>query len=124
MKQLTILGSTGSVGTSTLAVVRENPERFVVKALVAGRNATVMAQQCLEFRPTYAAMADEASAAQLRTLLAEQGVTTEVMAGEQAACELAALDDVDQVTGGHRRRRRFAANAVGNPRWQAGAAGE
>ncbi|MBS0972950.1 1-deoxy-D-xylulose-5-phosphate reductoisomerase, partial [Serratia rubidaea] len=85
MKQLTILGSTGSVGTSTLAVVRENPERFAVKALVAGRNAAVMAQQCLEFRPAYAAMADEAAAGQLRTLLAEQGVATEVLAGEQAA---------------------------------------
>lgn len=98
MKQLTILGSTGSVGTSTLAVVRENPELFAIKALVAGRNVAVMAQQCIEFRPSYAAMADEQAANELRAVLAENGVKTEVLAGEKAACELAALDDVDQVT--------------------------
>ncbi|HGE8302664.1 TPA: 1-deoxy-D-xylulose-5-phosphate reductoisomerase [Serratia marcescens] len=98
MKQLTILGSTGSVGTSTLAVVRANPDRFAIKALVAGRNVAVMAQQCMEFRPAFAAMADESAARELRAILAENGVATEVLAGEQAACELAALDDVDQVT--------------------------
>ncbi|MCS3407385.1 1-deoxy-D-xylulose-5-phosphate reductoisomerase [Serratia sp. AKBS12] len=98
MKQLTILGSTGSVGTSTLAVVRENSERFAIKALVAGRNVAVMAEQCLEFRPAYAAMADETAARELRRILAENGVATEVLAGVEAACELAALDDVDQVT--------------------------
>ncbi len=98
MKQLTILGSTGSVGTSTLAVVRENPDLFAIKALVAGRNVAVMAQQCIEFRPSYAAMADEQAANELRAVLAENGVKTDVLAGEKAACELAALDDVDQVT--------------------------
>lgn len=98
MKQLTILGSTGSVGTSTLAVVREHPDLFAIKALVAGRNVAVMAQQCMEFRPSYAAMADEQAANELRAVLAENGVKTEVLAGEKAACELAALDDVDQVT--------------------------
>lgn len=98
MKQLTILGSTGSVGTSTLAVVRANPDRFAIKALVAGRNVAVMAQQCMEFRPAFAAMAEESAARELRAILAENGVATEVLAGEQAACELAALDDVDQVT--------------------------
>ena len=97
MKQLTILGSTGSVGTST-AVVRANPDRFAIKALVAGRNVAVMAQQCMEFRPAFAAMAEESAARELRAILAENGVATEVLAGEQAACELAALDDVDQVT--------------------------
>ena len=96
MKQLTILGSTGSVGTSTLAVVRANPDRFAIKALVAGLNVAVMAQQCMEFRPAFAAMAEESAARELRAILAENGVATEVLAGEQAACELAALDDVDQ----------------------------
>ncbi|PLR31905.1 1-deoxy-D-xylulose-5-phosphate reductoisomerase [Chimaeribacter coloradensis] len=97
MKQLTILGSTGSIGTSTLAVIRANPQQFAVKALVAGRNVDVMAQQCAEFRPEYAAMADEPSAGQLRERLAEMGVRVEVMAGEQAACALAGLPEVDQV---------------------------
>ena len=97
MKQMTILGSTGSVGTSTLSVVRSNPDAFAVKALIAGHNVDVMAQQCIEFRPAYACMADETSARALRTILAEQGVKTEVLSGENAAIELAALDDVDQV---------------------------
>ncbi|WP_112288327.1 1-deoxy-D-xylulose-5-phosphate reductoisomerase [Rahnella sp. AN3-3W3] len=97
MKQMTILGSTGSVGTSTLSVVRSNPDDFTVKALVAGRNVDVMAQQCLEFQPAYASMADEASARALRAILAEQGCRTEVLSGQDAAIELAALDDVDQV---------------------------
>jgi len=97
MKQLTILGSTGSVGTSTLAVVRANPDAFNVTALVAGQNVDVMAQQCAEFRPLFASMADEASAKALRVILAEQGIKTEVLSGEKAACELAALDDVGQV---------------------------
>ncbi|MFS7383441.1 1-deoxy-D-xylulose-5-phosphate reductoisomerase [Rahnella inusitata] len=97
MKQMTILGSTGSVGTSTLSVVRSNPDAFAVKALIAGHNVDVMAQQCIEFRPAYASMGDETSARALRTILAEQGVKTEVLSGENAAIELAALDDVDQV---------------------------
>ncbi|SLM64137.1 MULTISPECIES: 1-deoxy-D-xylulose-5-phosphate reductoisomerase [Dickeya] len=97
MKQLTILGSTGSIGVSSLAVVRANPDAFSIKALVAGRNVSLMAEQCLMFRPAYAAMADEDSARELRQRLSAEGCHTHVLSGEQAACELAALDDVDQV---------------------------
>lgn len=97
MKQLTILGSTGSVGRSTLSVVRSNPDAFSVRALVAGNNVQAMAEQCLEFSPAYASMADETSAAALRIILQQQGSKTEVMSGINAACELAALDEVDQV---------------------------
>ncbi|TDB48912.1 1-deoxy-D-xylulose-5-phosphate reductoisomerase [Photorhabdus luminescens] len=100
MKRLTILGSTGSVGKSTLTVVRNNPDKFKVTALAAGKNVQVMAEQCLEFRPQYAAMADEVSAKELRQLLIEQGCKTEVFFGEQSACDLAALNDVDQVMSG------------------------
>lgn len=98
MKTLTILGSTGSIGTSTLAVVRANPGAFRVVALVAGRNVDVMLQQCREFSPRYVCMADDAAAAVLRQRLFECGLDEiAVMSGEQAACELAALDEVDQV---------------------------
>ncbi|WP_434527011.1 1-deoxy-D-xylulose-5-phosphate reductoisomerase [Photorhabdus asymbiotica] len=97
MKRLTILGSTGSIGRSTLAVVRNNPEKFEVTALAAGKNVQVMVEQCLEFQPQYAAMIDESSAKELSQLLIEQGCKTEVLFGEQAACDLAALNDVDQV---------------------------
>ncbi|MGS0630430.1 1-deoxy-D-xylulose-5-phosphate reductoisomerase, partial [Photorhabdus asymbiotica] len=53
MKRLTILGSTGSIGKSTLAVVRNNPEKSEVTALAAGKNVQVMVEQCLEFQPQY-----------------------------------------------------------------------
>lgn len=97
MKQLTILGSTGSVGTSTLDVVRQNPQHFSVAALVAGKNVTSMAQQCLEFNPRFAVMDDESAARELRCTLRDNGSKTEVLSGQQAACEMAALNDVDQV---------------------------
>lgn len=97
MKQLTILGSTGSIGTSTLAVIGANPHLFAVKALVAGHNVELMAKQCFAFRPAMVAMADEVSASALRVRLKDMNVATDVLSGEQAACELASLDDVDQV---------------------------
>lgn len=97
MRHLTILGSTGSIGTSTLAVIKQNPDKFAARALVAGRNVELMTQQCLEFRPAYACMADESSARELRRRLRDAGVAVEVMSGLEAAGELAALDGVDQV---------------------------
>lgn len=97
MKHLTILGSTGSVGCNTLDVIRHNPEHFSVSALVAGRHVERMVQQCLEFRPRYAVMADETSAGLLREALDQQGCRCEVLAGHKAAAEMAALDEVDQV---------------------------
>ena len=97
MKHLTLLGSTGSIGCSTLDVVRHNPEEYTVTALVAGKNVQRMVEQCLEFSPRYAVMDDEESARQVKVLLAGQGSATEVMSGRQAACDMAALDDVDQV---------------------------
>ncbi|EOC1533480.1 1-deoxy-D-xylulose-5-phosphate reductoisomerase [Cronobacter turicensis] len=97
MKHLTILGSTGSIGCSTLDVIRHNPDKFAVTALVAGKNVTRMVEQCLEFRPRFAVMDDEASARELRDTLREQGSRIEVLAGRDAACEMASLDEVTQV---------------------------
>ncbi|MGK9174829.1 1-deoxy-D-xylulose-5-phosphate reductoisomerase [Yokenella regensburgei] len=97
MKHITLLGSTGSIGCSTLDVVRHNPERFTVTALVAGKNVARMVEQCLEFTPRFAVMDDEASAKELRIILRQHNSRTEVMSGQQAACEMAALDEVDQV---------------------------
>lgn len=97
MKHLTILGSTGSIGCSTLDVVRHNPQQFVVTALVAGKNVMRMAEQCLEFSPRFAVMDDEASAQALKSLLRDKGSETKVLSGREAACDMAALDEVDQV---------------------------
>ncbi|HAU5439375.1 TPA: 1-deoxy-D-xylulose-5-phosphate reductoisomerase [Cronobacter sakazakii] len=97
MKHLTILGSTGSIGCSTLDVIRHNPDEFSVTALVAGKNVARMVEQCMEFRPRFAVMDDEASARELRETLRQHGSRTEVLTGRDAACEMAALDDVTQV---------------------------
>ncbi len=97
MKHITLLGSTGSIGCSTLDVVRHNPDRFSVTALVAGKNVARMVEQCLEFTPRFAVMDDEASARELRVTLQQHNSRTEVMSGQQAACEMAALAGVDQV---------------------------
>ncbi|MGU9867469.1 1-deoxy-D-xylulose-5-phosphate reductoisomerase [Kluyvera ascorbata] len=97
MKQLTVLGSTGSIGCNTLDVVRHNRERFAVTALVAGKNVERMVEQCLEFVPRYAVMDDAKSADAVKQALREHGSRTEVLCGQQAACDVAALDEVDQV---------------------------
>ena len=97
MKQLTVLGSTGSIGCNTLDVVRHNRERFAVTALVAGKNVERMVEQCLEFAPRYAVMDDAKSADAVKIALREHDSRTEVLCGQQAACDVAALDEVDQV---------------------------
>lgn len=97
MKRLTVLGSTGSIGCNTLDVVRHNPKSFTVTALVAGKNVDRMIEQCLEFSPRYAVMDDAKSANALMLALREHGSRTEVLSGQQAACDVAALDEVDQV---------------------------
>ncbi|EKT53414.1 1-deoxy-D-xylulose-5-phosphate reductoisomerase [Providencia sneebia] len=97
MKRLTILGSTGSIGKSTLSVVRNNLDKFQVIALVAGQNVQELAHQCMEFNPKYASMVDETSAQLLRTILSENNCKTEVLSGRESAIQLAGLDEVDQV---------------------------
>lgn len=97
MNRLAVLGSTGSIGCNTLDVVRHNPEKFTVTALVAGKNVARMVEQCLEFAPRYAVMDDALSAQAVKLALREHGSLTEVLSGQQAACDVAALDDVDQV---------------------------
>ncbi|WWO99939.1 MAG: 1-deoxy-D-xylulose-5-phosphate reductoisomerase [Candidatus Dasytiphilus stammeri] len=97
MKNLTILGSTGSIGTNTLKIVSEHPDLFKVKALVAGCNVEIMAKQCACFKPDWAALFDKYAAQLLQKKLQEMKVSTKVLTGEKAACELASLDEVDQV---------------------------
>ena len=94
---LTILGSTGSIGTSTLDVVARHPERFRIFALSGHSQTAKLAEQCLAFRPQYAVTANEAQAAELRTHLAAAGCQTEVLHGEQALCDIAAAPETDGV---------------------------
>ena len=97
MKNITILGSTGSIGCSTLAVIRQNPDLFKAFALTGGQNVGKMTEQCLEFRPNYVAMADEQAAKQLKNNLVDLKLNIEVFHGQQAICDLAELTEVDMV---------------------------
>ncbi|WP_413110923.1 1-deoxy-D-xylulose-5-phosphate reductoisomerase [Thaumasiovibrio sp. DFM-14] len=97
MRNLTILGATGSIGTSTLKVVECNPDQFNVVALGAGRNVKSMFELCLRWRPRVAAMADELAAAELQRLVKEQQLPTEVLSGDEGLCTIASLTDVDTV---------------------------
>ncbi|MEN2880629.1 1-deoxy-D-xylulose-5-phosphate reductoisomerase [Mannheimia haemolytica] len=99
MKKLVILGSTGSIGKSTLSVVEHNPNpnQYEVFALVGGKNVELMLEQCRQYQPTFAAMDDEKSAQALKTALATLGSKTEVLAGQAAICELGAHSEVDMV---------------------------
>lgn len=96
-KNIAILGSTGSIGCSTLAVIRHNPHLFKAYILVGGKNVTKMLEQCVEFQPKYVAMADIMAAKKLQQSLQTLNLSIEVLAGEQAICDLAQLPEVDQV---------------------------
>jgi len=96
-QRLVILGSTGSVGSSTLDVVARHPQRFEVWGLSAMQRVDELAAQCLRFRPRHAVMPDPVRAAELRQRLATAGVATEVHAGAEALSALAAAPEVDSV---------------------------
>ena len=97
MKQLVILGATGSIGCSTLSVVAQHPDKYQVLALTAATAVDKLFAQCVQVRPRYAAMQDPAAAAELKFRLRQAGLPTEVLAGEQGLIELAAHPDADMV---------------------------
>lgn len=96
MKNIVILGSTGSIGTSTLSVIKQNKD-YQVFALVANSNIELITEQCLEFEPLFVALANHDAAKQVAEKLKRQGCATEVLAGEEAICELAAHEKADMV---------------------------
>jgi 1-deoxy-D-xylulose-5-phosphate reductoisomerase len=94
-----ILGSTGSIGTSTLDVLARHPDRFEVVALTAGQRVDEILAQCRAWRPRFAVMHDEAAAARLREAVRHEGLPTEVLAGPRAMETVASLPEVDMVMG-------------------------
>ena len=98
MQSISILGSTGSVGKSTLDVVARHPDRFSVLALTANTNDVQMLEQCLSFQPALVVMVCEQAAERLLTSLAENGVSDiRVEAGISALIEAATLRHCDVV---------------------------
>lgn len=94
---LTILGSTGSIGESTLDVVSLHPEKFRVFALAGHKQVEKLAVQCRTFRPEYAVVADAEHAARLEALLKGDGTATQVLHGAQALVDVASADEVSGV---------------------------
>ena len=94
---LTILGSTGSIGESTLDVVSRYPEKFRVFALAGHRQVDKLAAQCKQFRPEYAVVGDADHAAELEKKLKQEGISTQVLYGSQALIDVASADEVSGV---------------------------
>ena len=94
-KRIAILGSTGSIGSQTLDVVRQHPDRFEVKVITAGSNAALLAEQAAEFSVPHAVICNEAKYEEVCGALASS--VTKVHAGIDAACDLVTADDVDIV---------------------------
>ena len=95
MKQIAILGSTGSIGTQTLDVVRQHPEEFSVFALSAHRSLDLLIQQALEFNPAVVCIADESLYQPLREALSDLPI--QVTAGEKAIAEMVTMPAIDVV---------------------------
>ncbi|GJA05120.1 1-deoxy-D-xylulose 5-phosphate reductoisomerase [Aeromonas caviae] len=97
MQNLVILGASGSIGQSTLKVLRHNPGRWQVLALTAARSVDAMLRDCLEFSPRFAVMMDEGAASDLAGRLKAHGSTTRVLSGQAALCDVAAHPDAHSV---------------------------
>lgn len=95
LKNIAILGSTGSIGTQALEVIRQNPERFKVFVLTANNNAELLIKQALEFNPAYVVLTSEAKIAEVRNALSSRG--TKVLFGLDELCEVLSRPEISLV---------------------------
>src|SRR5690606_12277156 len=95
---VTVLGSTGSIGESTLDVLGRHPDLYRVVALAARRNAVKLAEQIIRWKPQFAVLADESCVPELKERLARAGhAGTQVLGGEDGLVEVAAHSSSDYV---------------------------
>jgi 1-deoxy-D-xylulose-5-phosphate reductoisomerase len=99
-KGICILGATGTIGANTLDVLSNHSDRFHIVALTANNDVDGLHKLCARYRPLLAAMADPDKAAQLRQRLRDDDLPTEVLAGQDALCQLAEHPDVHTVVAG------------------------
>lgn len=97
MKQISILGATGSIGDSTLKVIRNNRDLYQIHSLVAHKSVEKMFALCEEFNPRYAILEDEAAALLLKERVKAAGLNVEVEAGESAVISLVKANEIDLV---------------------------
>ncbi|MBQ5539831.1 MAG: 1-deoxy-D-xylulose-5-phosphate reductoisomerase, partial [Bacteroidales bacterium] len=94
-RRIAVLGSTGSIGTQTLDVIRRNPDKFCAEILVAGKNWELLAKQAIEFQPNAVVIADETHFSDLKTALEDFPV--KVYAGDKAVSQVVEFETVDMV---------------------------
>jgi 1-deoxy-D-xylulose-5-phosphate reductoisomerase len=97
VQNITVLGSTGSIGKSTLDVVARHPDRYRIIALTANQQDELLFEQCRQFRPHFAVLLDKAAAERLRKRIAAAGLDVDVLCGEEALVRVATLPEVDAV---------------------------
>ncbi len=97
MKNITVLGSTGSIGVNTLDVIARHSDRFNTQALSANSNVALFAEQCIQHQPEVAVMVEENAAEQLKSKIHNKAPDVRVLSGKEALCNIAAMDSVDQV---------------------------
>ena len=100
MKQITILGSTGTIGVNTLDVIQRHSEKFQVFALTANRNVNDMLTQCVKFKPRFAVMRDHDAADKLRLVLQKHDSSIEVLSGITGLEQVSSHAEVDFVMAG------------------------
>ncbi|TAG87702.1 MAG: 1-deoxy-D-xylulose-5-phosphate reductoisomerase [Oscillatoriales cyanobacterium] len=100
MKAITLLGSTGSIGTQTLDIVAQYPEQFRIVGLTAGRNVTLLAQQIRQFRPEIVAISDEDKLEELKEAIADIDPQPIILTGETGVVEVAKYGDAEAVVTG------------------------
>ena len=97
LTRLTVLGSTGSIGKSTLDVVARHPDRYRIVAITAQQQDELLFEQCQRFQPRYAVLLDEAASERLGRRISAAGLETEVLCGAAALERVSTLPEVDAV---------------------------
>lgn len=100
LKTFSLIGSTGSIGTQTLDIVEEHPDRFAVCALAAGSNAKLLAEQTRKFKPSLVCIQDESKLAELKELLAGHSPMPEIVTGMAGVVEVSVHPDAQAVVTG------------------------
>ena len=100
MKAITILGSTGSIGTQTLDIVTSNPDKFRVVGLAAGSNVSLLAEQIRNFKPEIVALGDEAKLGELKEAIAKNARPPKILVGQEGISEVARYGDAETVVTG------------------------
>jgi 1-deoxy-D-xylulose-5-phosphate reductoisomerase len=100
VKAITLLGSTGSIGTQTLDIVSEHPDQFRIVGMAAGRNVELFAQQIRTFRPEIVAICDESKLTELKDAIADLTPQPIILSGESGVVEVARYGDAESVVSG------------------------